>query len=110
MYPLPEQATRPALADTLVSIVLPVYNEEAVLNQLVDAVSDPLMGRISDHTTWKMGRRRPWFLIGMLPFSISFAALWATPFDGQAAMFAKQQSILTASCQILNPCDQCCMS
>jgi GPH family glycoside/pentoside/hexuronide:cation symporter len=70
----------------------------AWLARLVDAVSDPVMGRISDHTTWRMGRRRPWFLIGMLPFSISFGALWATPFEGQAAMFAYYLAVYIAVC------------
>jgi len=42
----------------------------------VDAFTDPLMGRLSDHTRWRAGRRRPWFLIGAVPFGLTFAALW----------------------------------
>lgn len=42
----------------------------------VDAFSDPLMGRISDAVRWRAGRRRPWLLLGMLPFGAAFAALW----------------------------------
>ena len=56
-----------------------------------DAISDPLIGRFSDTRTWRAGRRRPFFLIGALPFGLCFALLWRTPFDasdGQAAMFA----------------------
>jgi sugar (glycoside-pentoside-hexuronide) transporter len=60
----------------------------AWLARFVDAVSDPLMGRISDGTRWKMGRRRPYFLLGALPFGIFFCLLWQTPFQGQASMFA----------------------
>ena len=56
--------------------------------RIFDAVTDPLIGRISDTRKWKIGRRRPFFLIGMLPFAISFAILWRTPFDTQGAMFA----------------------
>ena len=40
----------------------------------VDAFTDVWMGRLSDRTTWKAGRRRPYLLIGALPFAVSFAA------------------------------------
>jgi GPH family glycoside/pentoside/hexuronide:cation symporter len=55
--------------------------------RLVDAISDPYMGRLSDATTWRLGRRRPYFLIGMLPFGLFFGLLWLTPFSEQASMF-----------------------
>jgi len=45
----------------------------------VDALTDVWMGRISDRTTWKAGRRRPYLLIGAIPFSLSFAAIWSVP-------------------------------
>ena len=41
-----------------------------------DAVSDPLMGRISDNTRTKWGRRRPYFLLGVPFIFISFFLLW----------------------------------
>lgn len=53
----------------------------------VDAFTDPAMGRISDLTRWRWGRRRPFFVLGALPFGISFALLWVTPSDSQTAMF-----------------------
>jgi sugar (glycoside-pentoside-hexuronide) transporter len=59
----------------------------AWLARMVDAITDPLMGRISDSMRWRFGRRRPFFLIGILPFGLSFALIWTTPFDGQVAMF-----------------------
>jgi sugar (glycoside-pentoside-hexuronide) transporter len=59
------------------------------LARLVDAFSDPLMGRLSDATRLSAGRRRPYFLIGMLPFGVLFAALWVDRSGaGQAAQFA----------------------
>src|SRR3990172_7558200 len=55
----------------------------------IDAFFDPLMGRISDRTPWRAGRRRPWFLIGALPYGLFFALMWAdAPFAGTAARFA----------------------
>lgn len=54
----------------------------------VDAVTDPAMGRLSDLTRWKLGRRRPYFLIGALPLGVSFALLWLdTTGWSQGAMF-----------------------
>lgn len=60
-----------------------------LIGRFVDAVTDPLMGRISDLTRWRAGRRRPYFLIGAIPFGVSFALLWQDPpLAGQAARFA----------------------
>ncbi len=50
-----------------------------LVGRSTDAIFDVMMGRISDRTTWKAGRRRPYLLIGAVPFALSFAALWAAP-------------------------------
>jgi len=58
------------------------------VGRIVDAVTDPLMGRLSDHTTFAGGRRRPYFLIGAIPFGASFALLWVDPgFTSQWSIF-----------------------
>ena len=44
-----------------------------------DAVSDPLVGWLSDRTRSRMGRRRPWFLGSALPFAASVVMLWSPP-------------------------------
>ncbi|MDC7236092.1 MAG: MFS transporter [Spirochaetales bacterium] len=41
-----------------------------------DAVTDPLMGTISDKTRTRFGRRRPYFLIFSVPASLLFLLLW----------------------------------
>jgi sugar (glycoside-pentoside-hexuronide) transporter len=53
----------------------------------VDAFTDPAMGRLSDLTHWRRGRRRPYFLLGALPFGITFALLWTTPGGSQLELF-----------------------
>lgn len=60
-----------------------------LVGRFVDAFTDPAMGRLSDATRWKAGRRRPFFLIGMLPFGCAYGALWwAFPADDGTAQFA----------------------
>ncbi|MFN8644130.1 MAG: MFS transporter, partial [Candidatus Binatia bacterium] len=59
-----------------------------LIGRVIDAFTDPLMGRISDQTRWRAGRRRPYFLIAALPFGLSFAAMWVDlPDASQAARF-----------------------
>lgn len=60
-----------------------------LVGRSVDAISDVWMGRLSDRIRWKAGRRRPFFLIGALPFAFFFAAIWAAPtFESTTLEFA----------------------
>ena len=69
---------RPALA----ALVL-------LLGRVIDAITDPLMGRLSDITRWRWGRRRPYFVLAALPFGVSFALLWQDlGIDAQVTLFA----------------------
>jgi len=62
--------------------------------RIVDAFTDPGMGRLSDMTRWRSGRRRPYFLIGALPFGLFFALMWlSVPFESELARFAYYASI-----------------
>jgi GPH family glycoside/pentoside/hexuronide:cation symporter len=46
------------------------------LPRLYDAISDPIMGFISDNTKSRFGRRRPYIFIGAITSGILFAVLW----------------------------------
>ena len=46
-----------------------------------DAINDPLIGWMSDHTQSRWGPRIPWILAAALPLGISLAAMWWVP-DG----------------------------
>lgn len=45
----------------------------------LDAITDPLMGNITDNTQSRWGRRRPWILIGAIIMSVFFALMWTMP-------------------------------
>lgn len=46
------------------------------LPRIYDAITDPIMGYISDNTKSKWGRRRPYIFIGAISTGILFAVLW----------------------------------
>ena len=49
------------------------------LPRIFDAVSDPLMGYISDNTRSRWGRRRPFIFAGAVVAGLVFAAMWQFP-------------------------------
>lgn len=49
--------------------------------RLVDAISDPLMGALSDRTHSRRGRRRVYLLIGAPLLALTFAAVFFVPVD-----------------------------
>jgi oligogalacturonide transporter len=55
----------PALAGTVI-----------LVSKAWDAVSGPVMGIISDRTRTRFGRRRPYFLAGIVLIFLSFFAMW----------------------------------
>ena len=46
------------------------------LPKLIDAVTDPLMGYISDRTQSRWGKRRPYIFIGAVIAGLSYIAMW----------------------------------
>lgn len=49
-----------------------------LISGLWDAVSDPVMGIITDRTKSSMGRHRPWLLVSAIPFSIAYLFKWTS--------------------------------
>ena len=54
--------------------------------RLTDALTDPIMGYISDNTRSKYGRRRPYIFIGAIFVGLTFALMWQLP-AGYSEMF-----------------------
>ena len=44
--------------------------------RLVDAITDPVMGFISDNTNSRWGRRRPYIFVGSILTGLSFSVMW----------------------------------
>lgn len=49
--------------------------------RLTDAVSNPLVGFLSDRTRSRFGRRKPFIALGTAPMVLCFILLWMAPFQ-----------------------------
>jgi GPH family glycoside/pentoside/hexuronide:cation symporter len=58
----------------------------AAIPRAFDAVSDPMVGYISDNTRTRWGRRRPYILVGAIFSGLVFALMWQLP-EGQTESF-----------------------
>ena len=58
------------------------------LSKIYDAVTDPVMGRISDRTNTRWGKRRPYVLLGTLLCALSFLLLF------NLALFSESENII----------------
>lgn len=54
-----------------------------------DAITDPVMGHITDNTRSRFGRRMPYILLGGIALAITFFLMWIVPtwFQGPVAVF-----------------------
>ena len=72
------------------SFTIPVYQMTLKLDPMLvgvalsiprflDAIIDPLMGRISDNTHSRWGRRKPYIVIGAILQAVFFGTIWMVP-------------------------------
>jgi len=60
----------------------------AAIPRLLDALTDPIMGYISDNTRSKWGRRKPYIFLGSIITGITFMLMWQLyPENSQAYNF-----------------------
>lgn len=59
------------------------------LGLVLDAITDPLIGYLSDNTHSRWGRRHPWLIGSILPFASAFYFLWHPPgfIEGDVGLF-----------------------
>ena len=83
------------LADTfltfgITTLVMPIYNIgmgidakligwALVFPRILDALTEPLMGNISDNTRSRFGRRRQYVLLGIILCALLFPFVWMPP-------------------------------
>jgi len=60
-----------------------------IIAKFWDALTDYLMGVISDKTSSKFGKRRVYMLFGAIPYGLIFILLWITPFSSETSHFLK---------------------
>ena len=60
----------------------------AAIPRLLDALTDPIMGYLSDNTRSRWGRRKPYIFLGSVIAGVAFMAMWQLyPENGQAYNF-----------------------
>lgn len=68
----------------------PIYASAVfIIAKFWDAITDYIMGIISDKTKSKWGKRRVYMLFGAIPYGLIFILLWTVPFSAETSNFLK---------------------
>lgn len=78
---LPIAVYIPAFYSGTLGLDLAVVGLILTLARLSDVVTDPIVGRLSDRTHTRWGRRRPWLVIGVAVMMVSSAMLFMPPVE-----------------------------
>jgi len=62
--------------------------------RMLDAVTDPLFGYLSDHTKSRWGRRKPYIFAAAPVLFLSFILLWTPPVSGTSAINAVYLAVI----------------
>lgn len=58
-----------------------------LVGRLWDAINDPIVGSLSDRLDSRWGRRRPFLLLGAVPFALTFFLMFVVPpFESRSAL------------------------
>ncbi len=58
-----------------------------LVGKISDAINDPIIGVLSDHTRHRWGRRYPWMIFGAIPFGLFFFLQWLIPSSNPTILF-----------------------
>jgi len=79
---LPMALFVPAFYASDLGVPLAAVGTAIALSRLLDVVTDPLIGNLSDRLRSPLGRRKPWMVLGVPLFLV---ALWKIFVPGEAA-------------------------
>ena len=74
----------------IMTMIFPVFNiglglspilvgYALAVSRIVDAVTDPIIGNLSDNARTRFGRRKPFILTGALLMLVTYTAIWMVP-------------------------------